>query len=79
MRSSNTLRPPASGATTREETPVPIPNTAVKLSWADDTPSGESRSVPVYEKTIRKDGFFFFSAKIFAIKGTLYHLLCSRR
>ena len=48
-----------SGATSEVEIPVPIPNTVVKHFRADDTPMGESRSAPVYQEIIRKDGFLF--------------------
>lgn len=34
------------GAFGEKETPVPMPNTAVKLLSADDTLRGESRTVP---------------------------------
>lgn len=34
------------GAFSDEATPVPIPNTAVKLVSGDDTPLGESSTVP---------------------------------
>jgi hypothetical protein len=34
------------GAFGAEDTPVPIPNTEVKLCCGDDTPCGESSTVP---------------------------------
>ena len=37
---------PFPGDHTGGDTPVPIPNTAVKPARADDSPQGESRSLP---------------------------------
>jgi hypothetical protein len=45
------------GAFSAGDTQVPIPNTNVKTRCGDDTPLGESSSVPDYLKTIRKGGF----------------------
>jgi hypothetical protein len=41
-----TTNAPFPGDHTGGDTPVPIPNTAVKPVWADDSPQGESRSSP---------------------------------
>ena len=48
------------GAHSAGEIPVPIPNTEVKPSSADYTAMRETRKVPNYKKSIRKDGFFIF-------------------
>jgi hypothetical protein len=47
-----------SGGSNGGETPVPIPNTAVKPSRADDSIYCESRPLPVYQRTRFKGGFF---------------------
>ena len=50
-----------SGDNSVEETPVPIPNTAVKLHSADDTwreAAWESRTLPVSCRDSRKTVFF---------------------
>ncbi len=52
------VRGSISGDTTGGETPVPIPNTVVKPARADDTPLGESRSLPVYQSTTSKEVVF---------------------
>ena len=39
------------GAFGAGDTPVPIPNTTVKTRCGDDTPMGESSTVPDYTKT----------------------------
>lgn len=46
------------GAFSAGDTPVPIPNTTVKTRCGDDTPLGESSTVPDYIKTTRKGGFY---------------------
>ena len=47
-----------SGGSSEEATPVPIPNTVVKLFSADDSRKGESRPLPGYVKALRNEGFF---------------------
>ncbi len=50
------------GAFTGRATPVPIPNTAVKPSWADGTAVArlwESRSVPPYFFELTRQLFVF--------------------
>ena len=47
------------GAYGEEDTPVPIPNTEVKLLCGDDTLLGESSAVPDYhEAHLKYDGLF---------------------
>ena len=41
-----------------EETPVPIPNTEVKLLSGDYTAMRETSTMPNYIKAIRKGGFY---------------------
>src|SRR5882724_4333072 len=42
------------------EIPVPIPNTAVKPACADDTPKGESRSLPGFSSTAQSNDWAVF-------------------
>jgi hypothetical protein len=49
------------GAHGAGETPDTIPNSEAKPSSGDDTPSGESSTVPNYKKEVLR-GFFFFMA-----------------
>jgi hypothetical protein len=51
------------GAFSAGDTLVPIPNTKVKTRCGDDTPMGESSTVPDYSKTCRKAGFWRLGAK----------------
>jgi hypothetical protein len=48
------------GAFSAGDTLVPIPNTTVKARCGDDTPLGESSSVPDYLKTTSKGWFLAF-------------------
>jgi hypothetical protein len=50
------------GAFSAGDTLVPIPNTKVKTCCGDDTPMGESSTVPDYSKTCRKAGFWRLAA-----------------
>ena len=46
------------GAFSAGDTPVPIPNTAVKTRSGDDTPLGESSTVPDYSKRLVNASLF---------------------
>jgi hypothetical protein len=65
------------GGLTGGATPVPIPNTEVKPSKADDTAAvrqWESRTLPGYKRPVRLQnltGFFFYNP---AAKPTLFSL-----
>jgi hypothetical protein len=50
------------GAHGAGETPDTIPNSEAKPSSGDDTPSGESSTVPNYKKEVLR-GFFFLLLK----------------
>lgn len=53
------------GAFSAGVTPVPIPNTVVKTRCGDDTPLGESSTVPDYLKTtLKRGGFWRFISEI---------------
>lgn len=57
-----TSEPEKCGDNSEEATPVPIPNTAVKLLSADDTWRGtarESRSLPLIENQLIDDRLVF--------------------
>ena len=64
LRTQNSKEVP--GGITGGATPVPIPNTEVKPSKADDTAAvrqWESRTLPGYKRPVRLQnlaGFFFF-------------------
>ena len=58
-----------SGGNSEEVTPVPIPNTVVKLFSADDTrweTARESRTLPVSteDRSLRRSVFFFFFVNV---------------
>lgn len=60
-----------SGGYSGKATPVPIPNTAVKLSCADDTwreTARESKSLPVLLKKESSIRTFFFISRILKLK-----------
>ena len=60
------------GDNSGEDTPVPIPNTEVKLLSADDTwweTAWESRTLPLLLKKNKSNGLFFFSFKEACKKG----------
>jgi hypothetical protein len=58
LRSPHDLESDATGAFSAGDTPVPIPNTAVKTRSGDDTPMGESSSVPDYSKRLVNASLF---------------------
>lgn len=60
-------------------TPVPIPNTAVKFISADDTPLGESRALPVYEKVLQKCRAFSFTSFVDKKNNLLYNIDYSQK
>ena len=63
-----------SGGDSREETPVPIPNTEVKPCSADGTAwatAWESRTPPVFEEPLFLSGFFLSGKMIeYALHGS---------
>ena len=69
------------GGITGGATPVPIPNTEVKPSKADDTAAvrqWESRTLPGYKRPVRLQnltGFFFYNL---AARPTLLSLLVAK-
>jgi sortase A len=70
-----------SGGYREEVTPVPIPNTEVKLLFGDDTwiiKSWESSALPVYQKRHRKMSFLFLCVRISFVKRKLSYRLLAK-
>jgi hypothetical protein len=59
------VQPCLTGAFSAGDTLVPIPNTKVKTRCGDDTPLGESSTVPDYSKTCLTAGFWRIIALMF--------------
>ena len=58
------------GDNSKEVTPVPIPNTEVKLLSADDTwreTAWESRTLPLLLKKNKSKGLFFFACRSYYV------------